>query len=584
MKHTKRYFNELLRQYNKYTKKLTALKLRGKNARKQGILTKRIATLFQKLTNLKEAIRLTTATAAVAVGIAMALPNGAQAQNFLAPQVSPFGLDTTSGNSAPAFADLDGDGDQDMLSGVSYGDFAYYENTGSPSAPSFGAVQVNPFGLANTGSGNPTPTFVDIDNDGDMDMFAGENRYANNGGRFYYYENTGSSTAPTFAAAVTNPFSLAIVPGYYYSGYYGTYISGSSAPSFVDFDGDGDMDLMSGSYYGDIYYYENTGTVTAADFSTAPVQNPNNLTGVGNNYSTPSFGDLDGDGDMDLIAGVQSSNFVYFQDTSVSVAPHTPNFDAPQTNPFNLVNTNTVGGGGYSTPALVDLDNDGDLDLMSGEGYGKFFYFKNCTPNSDSVGVVSCDSAYTSPSGNYVWTTAGVYKDTVMNMGGCDSLITINLSFSNLFNTVTQTGVNLFAYDSSATYQWIDCGNGNAPITGATSQGYTATANGSYAVVLTENGCSDTSACYTVSTVGIAENKLNSFNVYPNPVSNELKIQGAAVFTKVEVYNLTGQLLQTVAPNSNAVVLNMEQFEEGVYLVKMHTINGEQFTSRIVKK
>ena len=153
-----------------------------------------------------------------------------------------------------------------------------------------------------------------------------------------------------------------------------------------------------------------------------------------------------------------------------------------------------------------------------------------------------------------------------------------------MFNTVTQTGVNLFAYDSSATYQWIDCGNGNAPITGATSQGYTATANGSYAVVLTENGCSDTSACYTVSTVGIAENKLNSFNVYPNPVSNELKIQGAAVFTKVEVYNLTGQLLQTVAPNSNAVVLNMEQFEEGVYLVKMHTINGEQFTSRIVKK
>ena len=76
-------------------------------------------------------------------------------------------------------------------------------------------------------------------------------------------------------------------------------------------------------------------------------------------------------------------------------------------------------------------------------------------------------------------------------------------TFSN-DTTVNQNQALLTAVQNGATYQWVDCSNNFGPIPGATNQSYTkATANGSYAVIITANGCTDTSACHNVTTVGI---------------------------------------------------------------------------------
>lgn len=85
---------------------------------------------------------------------------------------------------------------------------------------------------------------------------------------------------------------------------------------------------------------------------------------------------------------------------------------------------------------------------------------------------------------------------------GCDSIVTLNLTIPVIDNTVTDNmNGTLTANSTTATYQWLDCDNGNAELPGETGQTYTALATGTYSVVVTELGCADTSNCIVVNTV-----------------------------------------------------------------------------------
>jgi len=133
------------------------------------------------------------------------------------------------------------------MAGNQAGDFYYFLNTGTASAPAFAAPSMNPFGLAITGGTYSTIAFADLDGDGDKDLMSGRNN-----GSFSYYQNTGTSSAPAFAASVLNPFLLTSTGG-----------SGSDAV-FADLDNDGDLDLMSGNSAGSFVYYANTGVTGIA--------------------------------------------------------------------------------------------------------------------------------------------------------------------------------------------------------------------------------------------------------------------------------------------------------------------------------
>jgi len=258
--------------------------------------------------------------------------------------------------SAAALGDLDGDGDLDLVAGEYFATFRYFENTGSAASPAF---------IPRTGTANPLdgqdvgflsrPALGDLDGDGDLDLVAGERD-----GSFFYFENTGSATSPSFAprTGAANPLN-------------GEDVELGSAPSLGDLDGDGDLDLVAGENSGTFLYFENTGGATSPSFAPRTgAANPLNGEDVGLG-SGPSLGDLDGDGDLDLVAGRSSPGFFYFENTGGATNPAF----VPRTGASNPLDGQDVAI--TTMPAIGDLDGDGDLDVVSGEYYGKFPFLEN---------------------------------------------------------------------------------------------------------------------------------------------------------------------------------------------------------------
>jgi hypothetical protein len=268
---------------------------------------------------------------------------------------NPFnGIDV--GNfSTPVFADLDGDGDLDALVGENGGTLRYFENTGSAIAPAFTARTgaANPFDGVDVAF-NSSPSFADLDGDGDLDAVIGAQD-----GTLHYFQNTGSAIVPAFTeqTGAANPFSFVDL---------GT----RSTPSFVDLDGDGDLDAVVGEEYGTLHYFQNTGSAVAPAFTELTgAANPFDGVDVGFN-ARPSFADLDGDGDLDAIVGSYGS-LRYFENTGSAIAPAFSERTGAA-NPLDGVVVDLL-----SKPSFADLDGDGDLDLVVGEWFGALHYFKN---------------------------------------------------------------------------------------------------------------------------------------------------------------------------------------------------------------
>lgn len=348
----------------------------------------KLSIAYSRIAGLVAPYKLKRALAGAALLLGLGYTQSATAQISFAPPVeNPFGItpNLSSYYFYPSFADMDGDGDLDLLSNgydqVNYGaTFVYYENTGTASAPQFAAPVTNPFGLVNTVSYN-TPTMADIDNDGDPDILTVEDY-----GVIKFFENTGSSQSPQFTAPVTNPFGLAQNPAsndVYYQA------------TFADMDGDGDLDLIIGGIYGSLGYYENTGTPNSPQFA-APVLNPNGMQLPANLLlPKPDFADLDNDGDLDLLAGGFSVDLatytvtqeLYYQENTGDA--NNPQFSTAVSNPFGL----QPQGEAYLYVAFADIDDDGDQDLFMGtyvaSNDAALFYQENTS--SFNVGMEAVD-------------------------------------------------------------------------------------------------------------------------------------------------------------------------------------------------
>lgn len=200
--------------------------------------------------------------------------------------------------------------------------------------------------------------------------------------------------------------------------------------------------------------------------------------------------------------------------------------------------------------------------------------FTVCSGSSFTFADGSTQSNITSPV---------TYTSALSTVNGCDSSITTTVMVDQPDTSVTVLNETLTATLTGATYQWLDCSNGFAPLAGATSQSFTAIANGTYAVSVTINGCTDTSNCFVISSVGISSLQKNAFQIYPNPSHDMVYINtGDAMTGTIELMDLSGKIIYSKTFTGTAVTMDISEFANGVYLVNMYTDKGRSVV-RLIK-
>lgn len=154
--------------------------------------------------------------------------------------------------------------------------------------------------------------------------------------------------------------------------------------------------------------------------------------------------------------------------------------------------------------------------------------------------------------------------------------------------TVTSSNNTLTVAESSSTasFQWVDCDNANAPINNETNASFTPTTNGNYAVIVTKSGCTETSTCQAV-TLGVNSNEFaRSISMYPNPTNGITNIQLNQSFETIEatVYNVTGQtILNKEFNNTNTFSVDFNS-SNGIYFLAVKTNSGENAVLKVIKQ
>ena len=221
--------------------------------------------------------------------------------------------------------DVDGDGDLDMLAGNFNQTNRLYLNNGSTD-PFDGVMGTN---ISSDAHSTTSIALGDVDGDGDLDMLVGNTNYQTN----RLYKNNGS----------TDPFS----------GVIGTDISSDAHNTWSivlgDVDGDGDLDVLAGNEWQTNRLYLNNGT-TDPFFEVTGT----NISNVANNTASIVLGDVDGDGDLDMLEGNYGTNYLYKNNGTAD--------------PFNGVTGTAISSDAQSTNYIVlgDVNGDGDLDLLTG--------------------------------------------------------------------------------------------------------------------------------------------------------------------------------------------------------------------------
>jgi hypothetical protein len=171
-----------------------------------------------------------------------------------------------------------------------------------------------------------------------------------------------------------------------------------------------------------------------------------------------------------------------------------------------------------------------------------------------------------SPEANTTYYVRG--EGNCATTGPCTAvLVTVN----QVNNTVTLSGSSLTVAQSGASYQWLDCNNGNQPIPGATGQIFTPSAiTGNYAVQITNGTCVNTSDCFAFSTAGITEQSTGfDIALYPNPTQGNLTLIWSNLDLQgIRLTDAAGRLvIEQLVNETEQLEVNLNNQSSGVYFL-----------------
>lgn len=196
--------------------------------------------------------------------------------------------------------------------------------------------------------------------------------------------------------------------------------------------------------------------------------------------------------------------------------------------------------------------------------------------NIKTIDSVTACNQYTWIDGNTYTNSNLTAQHTLTSQYGCDSIVSLKLLVKKVsIKTLVINGSKLKSNNPNATYQWLDCNNNFAPISGANKQDFRPEQNGRYAVQLSENGCVDTSQCVDVVGSGFADLKIeNGFKVYPNPNSGRFIIEAPNnEETTVELLDIRGELIEQAVLKNTLTEISLKA-KPGTYILRYKNQKG----------
>jgi hypothetical protein len=241
-------------------------------------------------------------------------------------------------------------------------------NSGNPDTALVLSQQTNfPTGNPVSITAFPAAFYIDVDNDGKKDLIASPNAddISVNDRVAWRYHNSQTTTQPLFNFEQQDFLVNEMLD-----------VGSTAAPAFTDFNGDGLLDLIVGNYgifinastyRTRLLAFENIGTASAPIFRLA-FPDFANLQQYNLRRIVPTFGDMDNDGDQDMILGQEDGTLVYLTNNGNASSP---SYTTP------VANYSGIDVGQHAVPQLIDIDRDGDLDLVIGERNGNSNYCQN---------------------------------------------------------------------------------------------------------------------------------------------------------------------------------------------------------------
>ncbi len=422
----------------------------------------------------------------------------------------------------------------------------------------------------------PSSFFLDLNNDGLKDMIAAPTEIALGeaitDSVAWFYENQLSDSMQFNFIKKDFMVGEMIDKGAY------------AKPAIVDVNGDGLLDIISGhfgltsgfqTYSSGLSYYQNIGSSTSPAFQWV-TDNWANLSSQNLLSMHPSFGDIDGDGDRDMLLGILDGTLILFENTA---GPNNPIVFGSQTSNYKGIDV-----GDNAAPQWVDIDRDGDLDIMIGTAQGRLFYFRNTgtatianfssTPTSNTFGfdLISFGSAAASPC---FYDKQGSFQLFLGHReGGIVHLNDIDGNITGIYDTVSlKMGNQFFGRFSSLAVADFNQDDTLEFVIGNIRGGL--------------NFYTQSQLLPVISSIENPAKKLGEVVVYPNPSTGnyQLYISESTIeqHWELKIYNALGQQIYSSLLNAQNVQFDITNQPGGFYYVVLNQ-NQLQRTFKILKE
>ena len=235
-------------------------------------------------------------------------------------------------------------------------------------------------------------------------------------------------------------------------------------------------------------------------------------------------------------------------------------------------NLDTAGVYTETFQTLGDCDSTVELTLSIKQIYNETATAMICMGNSLVFGTMTL-------------TSSGTYTELFTSSLNCDSTVELTLTVTEPDVAVIQSGKTLNATNTADSYQWLDC-NTNQILPNDSNQVFTALANGDYAVIITIDGCTDTSACYNVTNVGISEKNFSTtVSIFPTRVKTNTTIQfnEEQKLIAIRLLDIAGREISlTNYSGASSLILDLSTLKSGNYFINIES--GENHSiHRIIK-